>query len=89
MTNLACLFENDAIKLSQIVFAGLTLYISLLFYCFRLFSAGSVEEIMENLKKDGSAFALKQTEVNLGMVAKKKLVHPKVKNIKSTSSRGI
>uniref|UniRef100_A0A673J5I1 3-hydroxyisobutyryl-CoA hydrolase n=1 Tax=Sinocyclocheilus rhinocerous TaxID=307959 RepID=A0A673J5I1_9TELE len=28
----------------------------------RLFSAGSVEEIMENLKKDGSAFALKQTE---------------------------
>uniref|UniRef100_A0A9J7ZUL6 3-hydroxyisobutyryl-CoA hydrolase n=2 Tax=Cyprinus carpio TaxID=7962 RepID=A0A9J7ZUL6_CYPCA len=27
-----------------------------------LFSAGSVEEIMENLKKDGSAFALKQTE---------------------------
>uniref|UniRef100_A0A8C2AJ90 3-hydroxyisobutyryl-CoA hydrolase n=1 Tax=Cyprinus carpio TaxID=7962 RepID=A0A8C2AJ90_CYPCA len=29
---------------------------------FRLFSAGSVEEIMENLKKDGSAFALKQTE---------------------------
>uniref|UniRef100_A0A8C1CV13 3-hydroxyisobutyryl-CoA hydrolase n=1 Tax=Cyprinus carpio carpio TaxID=630221 RepID=A0A8C1CV13_CYPCA len=34
----------------------------LLFCCFRLFSAGSVEEIMENLKKDGSAFALKQTE---------------------------
>ncbi|CAM4601235.1 unnamed protein product [Leuciscus chuanchicus] len=29
----------------------------------RLFSAGSVEEIMENLKKDGSAFALKQTEI--------------------------
>ncbi|XP_026073411.1 3-hydroxyisobutyryl-CoA hydrolase, mitochondrial isoform X4 [Carassius auratus] len=28
----------------------------------RLFSAGSVEEIMENLKRDGSAFALKQTE---------------------------
>uniref|UniRef100_A0A671L501 3-hydroxyisobutyryl-CoA hydrolase n=1 Tax=Sinocyclocheilus anshuiensis TaxID=1608454 RepID=A0A671L501_9TELE len=37
-------------------------HILLLFYCFRLFSAGSVEEIMENLKKDGSAFALKQTE---------------------------
>ncbi|XP_056093731.1 3-hydroxyisobutyryl-CoA hydrolase, mitochondrial [Rhinichthys klamathensis goyatoka] len=29
----------------------------------RLFSAGSVEDIMENLKKDGSAFALKQTEI--------------------------
>ncbi|XP_067300427.1 3-hydroxyisobutyryl-CoA hydrolase, mitochondrial [Pseudorasbora parva] len=29
----------------------------------RLFSAGSVEEIMENLKKDGSAFALKQTRI--------------------------
>ncbi|XP_043104187.1 3-hydroxyisobutyryl-CoA hydrolase, mitochondrial [Puntigrus tetrazona] len=28
----------------------------------RLFSAGSMEEIMENLKKDGSAFALKQIE---------------------------
>nr|NP_001014338.1 3-hydroxyisobutyryl-CoA hydrolase, mitochondrial [Danio rerio]Q58EB4.1 RecName: Full=3-hydroxyisobutyryl-CoA hydrolase, mitochondrial; AltName: Full=3-hydroxyisobutyryl-coenzyme A hydrolase; Short=HIB-CoA hydrolase; Short=HIBYL-CoA-H; Flags: Precursor [Danio rerio]AAH91995.1 3-hydroxyisobutyryl-Coenzyme A hydrolase [Danio rerio]AAI64778.1 Hibch protein [Danio rerio] len=28
----------------------------------RLFSAGSVEEIVENLKKDGSAFALKQAE---------------------------
>ncbi|XP_056321697.1 3-hydroxyisobutyryl-CoA hydrolase, mitochondrial [Danio aesculapii] len=28
----------------------------------RLFSAGSVEEIMENLMKDGSAFALKQAE---------------------------
>lgn len=25
---------------------------------------------MENLKKDGSAFALKQTEVNSGMVTK-------------------
>uniref|UniRef100_A0A672RRT7 3-hydroxyisobutyryl-CoA hydrolase n=1 Tax=Sinocyclocheilus grahami TaxID=75366 RepID=A0A672RRT7_SINGR len=36
----------------------------------RLFSAGSVEEIMENLKKDGSAFALKQTEVRPGIVIK-------------------
>uniref|UniRef100_A0A8C1CXE7 3-hydroxyisobutyryl-CoA hydrolase n=1 Tax=Cyprinus carpio carpio TaxID=630221 RepID=A0A8C1CXE7_CYPCA len=43
--------------LYMFVFVGL-----LLFCCFRLFSAGSVEEIMENLKKDGSAFALKQTE---------------------------
>ncbi|NP_001014338.2 3-hydroxyisobutyryl-CoA hydrolase, mitochondrial [Danio rerio] len=33
----------------------------------RLFSAGSVEEIVENLKKDGSAFALKQAETLVKM----------------------
>lgn len=52
------------------VFAGLAQSFLLLFYCFRIFSAGSVEEIMENLKKDGSAFALKQTEVRSGIVIK-------------------
>lgn len=57
------------------VFAGLILYVLLLFCCFRLFSAGSVEEIMENLKKDGSAFALKQTEVGSGMVTRYTVLH--------------
>uniref|UniRef100_A0A8C2JIL4 3-hydroxyisobutyryl-CoA hydrolase n=1 Tax=Cyprinus carpio TaxID=7962 RepID=A0A8C2JIL4_CYPCA len=54
---------HDAGKLPQMGFLYMFVFVGLLlFCCFRLFSAGSVEEIMENLKKDGSAFALEQTE---------------------------
>uniref|UniRef100_A0A8C1VQ83 3-hydroxyisobutyryl-CoA hydrolase n=1 Tax=Cyprinus carpio TaxID=7962 RepID=A0A8C1VQ83_CYPCA len=55
--------SDKVIKLPQMGFLYMFVFVGLLlFCCFRLFSAGSVEEIMENLKKDGSAFALKQTE---------------------------
>uniref|UniRef100_A0A8C2JH48 3-hydroxyisobutyryl-CoA hydrolase n=1 Tax=Cyprinus carpio TaxID=7962 RepID=A0A8C2JH48_CYPCA len=55
--------QHDAGKLPQMGFLYMFVFVGLLlFCCFRLFSAGSVEEIMENLKKDGSAFALEQTE---------------------------